>query len=258
MINLLKADLFRIVRDKLFLLLCIFCVVISLASSGLVALIYYSTGADNPAELSLILPILISPTGAFGLLLVIFLAILIGKDGSTLRNKIIVGKSRAQIYFTTIIVCEIIYVGFMLAFTLLTYVLAWGLVPAALGNVDIGKLISYIGIQLIGYVGIAAFLGFLSTAMPNMALSIVFGIIAVYMGYTAATLVDQLTLAYMQAARPEFIRGILLAFTPYGISAVSQTTLDWVFWLSYVGSVVVFSPLFICTGYAIFQKKNIK
>lgn len=113
--KLLKADLYRILKSKLFLIVAIIAVALPL----LTALIYFgidkalaigsSAMPDLPDGLGLSTRGLISESfvlsSNMGLILPIFITIFIAMDISngTLRNKIIAGRSRTSIYFSHLI-----------------------------------------------------------------------------------------------------------------------------------------------------------
>ena len=117
MANLLKTDLRRILLDKLFIVCCILCVVFALFTPLLYALIVAILGVDieilalftNAKSLFFTS---FNPSGNFGLVVPILLAVVLGKDFShgTVRNKIICGKKRRDIFFSmflsaTIVMC---------------------------------------------------------------------------------------------------------------------------------------------------------
>jgi len=111
--KLLKADLFRIVKSKLFLIICI----IAGALPLLTVLLYFAVGKISTlvsefADIGTLVMNgrqLISESfilsSNMGLILPIFITIFIAMDISngTLRNKIIAGRSRPSIYFSHLI-----------------------------------------------------------------------------------------------------------------------------------------------------------
>ena len=104
MLNLLKADFFRVIKDKMFMILSIICgaisVTIPIAMFGLFSFVTDGNVPLRDAYTALsVTDLIASPFSTFGLVLIVFLLVLLGKDNNTLRNKVIVGKSRAEIYF---------------------------------------------------------------------------------------------------------------------------------------------------------------
>ena len=105
MLNLLKADFFRVIKDKMFMILSIICVAISvvipIAIFGLFSLVTEGSVPLRDSYSALeVTDSIASPFSTFGLILIVFLLVLLGKDNNTLRNKVIVGKSRSEIYFS--------------------------------------------------------------------------------------------------------------------------------------------------------------
>ena len=118
MIDLLKADLKRAVKDKLFIVLSIIAVVFAFITPLLYKFIFeiMEVDVESMQELDIISGTInakamffgaFSLGNNFGLILPLFVAIIICKDFSsgTIRNKIICGKSRASIYFSLLITC---------------------------------------------------------------------------------------------------------------------------------------------------------
>ena len=114
MIDLLKTDLKRAVKDKLFIVICIIAGAFAIITPLLYKVIFVVLKFDEEAmqELEMLgMGIMnaksiffssFSLGNNFGLILPIFVAIILCKDFSngTIRNKIICGKSRTSIYFS--------------------------------------------------------------------------------------------------------------------------------------------------------------
>ena len=138
MSGLLKADLYRILKSKLTIVALILCV----AFPFFIALLYFGLnqlfridGAEELLDTSIytansMLSGAYSLTNNIGLILPVFAGIYITMDISngTIRNKVIVGKTRTEIYlshlFTSMIFLVVsitVYVAFTLAFGLLFF-----------------------------------------------------------------------------------------------------------------------------------------
>ena len=126
MLELLKVDFKRVLRDKLFLVVCILSGVFALTTPLLYLLIFKLAGAGDLEELAL-LGVSVNGKSQFfdffslannlGLIAPVLLAVALCKDFShgTIRNKIICGKSRTKIYFSLFCTCAIVMCCFILA-----------------------------------------------------------------------------------------------------------------------------------------------
>jgi ABC-type transport system involved in multi-copper enzyme maturation permease subunit len=127
--ELLKADLYRIIKSKLFLVALIIAAVFPVLTVLMYLLIDKMLGSGD--EISSLFGIGInarmiageafSQSSNMGLILTIFITILIGLDVSDgmLRNKIIAGRSRQSIYFSHLITSGIISGAIMLMYALI-------------------------------------------------------------------------------------------------------------------------------------------
>ena len=134
MIDLLKTDLKRAVKDKMFIVLCIIGGAFAVITPILYKVIFVLLGIDEEAmqefevlgmgfaSAKSVFFSAFSLSNNFGLILPVLVAIILCKDFShgTIRNKIICGKSRTSIYFSLLITCVILICSFILAHALLT------------------------------------------------------------------------------------------------------------------------------------------
>ena len=189
MFDLLKTDLRRAFKDKLFIVLCIiagaFAIITPLLYKGIFALLKFNP--DLPSEMEAFGLIFnaksmffgsFSLGNNFGLMLPIFVAIILCKDFSngTIRNKVICGKSRASIYFSMLITCTILICFFILAHALLTLLISllmFDYQPTPFTINDFGYLMASIGLEMIIYIFICALLTFFIVTMKNAGLAIV-------------------------------------------------------------------------------------
>ncbi|MBQ7173524.1 MAG: ABC transporter permease subunit [Clostridia bacterium] len=116
--KLIKADLFRILKSKLFLIVAIislaFPVFMTLMYLALDKILVASAGLTGMSGLGMTGRALLSESfvmsSNMGLILPIFITLFIAMDVSngTLRNKIIAGRSRKEIYFSHLITASIV------------------------------------------------------------------------------------------------------------------------------------------------------
>ncbi len=181
MLNLLKTDLKRVLKDKLFIILCIIAGVFSLITPLLYKGLYVLMGGDDFLGMFSAKGLFFRsfvPGDNLGLIAPVLVAIALCKDFShgTVRNKIISGYSRVTIFLSIFLASLIILCAVMLASGLLT--LAFSLCffdyqDQAFTWKDFGYLLLSIGFEMLVYCFIAAFTAFLCVFMKNVGLVIV-------------------------------------------------------------------------------------
>lgn len=198
MTNLIKVDLKRILKDKLFLIT----IIIAVAFAFLTPLLYLvlfnvlefeiegpglETIGFNVSSKTLLFSAF-SLSNNFGMILPIFISVIICKDFSygTIRNKIICGNSRSKIFLSMFISSCIILCGVILAHALLTFGVSsifFDYQEGAFTYDDFLYLIESIGLQMLVFIFIAAMISLFCTIAKNAGLSIVMNI-AVMLGST--------------------------------------------------------------------------
>lgn len=187
--QLLKADLRRFFKDKLFLVslivIGIFAIITPLlfkliASISINSDIFVGTELDineffNAKSLSLNCFNLSSDVG---FILTIFLTILICKDFSygTIRNKVVSGHTRHNIYLSSLITSIIFLVALILGYYLLNLGVSLCLFPFANGDLsskEIGIYIVSILLELLIYIAVASFINMLVFIFKSPVLPIV-------------------------------------------------------------------------------------
>lgn len=180
--NLLKSDLTRIFRDKLLLITCIIGAAFALASPLLYTAL--TAALDMEAELGMIVDAktlffaAFLPGDNFGLVLTIFITIILCKDFSygTIRNKIVCGKSRRDIFLSLFLSCAIVLCTVIVAHALLTLLLSICFFPYQEGGFtgkDFLYLVESIALEILVYMLLAALITFLCVSMKNTGLTIV-------------------------------------------------------------------------------------
>lgn len=275
MIDLLKADLKRAVKDKLFIVLSIIAVVFAFITPLLYKFIFalMEVDAETMQELDAILGTInakamffgaFSLGNNFGFILPLFVAIIICKDFSngTIRNKIICGKSRASIYFSLLITCAILICFFILAHAILTLLISlifFNYQQTEFTASDFGYLMASIGLEFIIYLLVSAILTFFITSMKNMGLSIVcyfaLSFLMIIIGsvtQTAVMFVDVDTVAFkilefFNVSNP-FMGGAIGTGVSYDIKTILYIILP----------NVIISAVVIVLGLLIFKKRDLK
>lgn len=275
MIDLLKTDLKRALKDKLFIVLLIIGGAFAVATPLLYKVIFLFIGLDPEMLESLELFGLqinaktmfftsFSLSNNFGMILPIFIAIILCKDfgSGTIRNKIISGKSRTSIYFSLLITCVILTCAFIFAHAILTLLISliffeYQATPFTAS--DFGYFMASIGLELLVYIFVCALLTFFIVYMKNAGLSIVMYFVVSFVlmivgsiTLTAGMLSDPTELSYKVL---EFLNTTNV-FSTTVIGTGVTYTLKQVLHLVIPNGVM--SIVLILLGLLIFKKKDLK
>lgn len=193
MSSLLKLDFKRVLKDKLFLIVCILAAVFAVITPLLYLVIFGTMGEMDEMAMEM-LSGYVTAKGQFfgsfsfgnnlGLIAPLLIGIILYKDISfgTIRNKIIGGHSRTSIFLSTFVVCFVVLFGIVLAHALLTLVIClpffdYQATPFTMS--DLWYFLESLLFQMLIYVFVSAFLSYLCATMKNMGLVIVWYIAAV-------------------------------------------------------------------------------
>lgn len=215
--ELIQADLKRVIKDKLLLVLAILAVVFALITPLTFALVFSVIDVSEEPMLSA----LVSAKGLFfqsfsmtnnmGFIAPILLAIVLYKDFSygTVRNKIISGKSRSQIFLSTFIVCSLVLVCLIMLSAFITLgvsLIFFDYQEGAFAAADLGYFFASLGFELLVLLFMSALLSLLCTCSKNLGIAIV-----LYLAFTfALTLVGSFT-QVIGAVAQTFVESELLA-----------------------------------------------
>lgn len=271
MIKLLKTDLIRIFKDKLFLVLSI----IGLAFAVLTPVIYKLTFLllKTPTEDLAFLGLAgkeqffaaFSTSNNFGLIAPILIAIILFKDFSqgTVRNKIICGNSRSKIFFSMLISCLISLFAVVFAHALITLALSsafFGYQQSAFTFADFGYLALSVFFELLVYVFIASLVCFLCVWAKNMGVTILMLIATTLLSgiFSGVTLMAQMFVnpdnQFAQKAW-EFASKINVMSSTLIGNGTTYTTGDVLY---IVIPALAFSAIMILASLLVFNKKDLK
>lgn len=184
MTELFRADLKRVLKDKLLLVMGILAVVFAVITPLLYAAIFSIDGLmSDPMFASLVSAKSqffqsFSMTNNLGLIAPVLLAIVLCKDFSfgTVRNKIIAGKSRSAIFLSLFAVCSLVLICVMLlsAFiSLFVSLLFFDYQPTPFTAADFGYFVASLGFELLVLLFMAALLSWLCACRRNVGTAIV-------------------------------------------------------------------------------------
>lgn len=186
MINLLKVDLIRVFKDKLFLIVSIIAVAFALFTPILYKFMMEMLAVEEDALLMLGVGFdaksmffrSFAPGDNMGLIAPILIGIVLCKDFShgTIRNKLICGKSRVAVFLSMLITCAIVLNVVMLLgaiVTLLTSLIFFEYQSTPFTLADFGYLLLSVGFEILVYCFIGSLVAFLCASMKNVGLVIV-------------------------------------------------------------------------------------
>ena len=188
--NLLKSDLSRIVRDRLFLVVCIIGAAFAVFNPIMYKLIFVVLDADEMltammgVDAKTMFFSSFSPSNNFGLIMPVLVGIILCKDFSygTVRNKLICGKSRFSIFASMFTSATVITCGTMLAHGLLT--LAFSLIffkyqSESITGADVGYFFLSLLFEMLVYLFVSAIVSYLCASKKNVG-----GVIVLYIVVT--------------------------------------------------------------------------
>lgn len=205
MMNLLKADFKRVLKDKLLIVMGILAVVFAAITPLLYAALFL-TGeiAEDPMTQEMLSGAISGKVQFFssfslgnnlGLIAPVLLAIVLCKDFSfgTVRNKIIAGKSRTAIFMSLFVTCSAVLIAVMLlhAFATLGISLIFFDYQATAFTVsDFWYFLESLGFELLALLFVSAMLSWLCASMKNVGLTIVFYVAIAFVLVMAGSIIQ--------------------------------------------------------------------
>jgi len=267
--ELIRTDLRRILKDKLFLVVMLICALFGITTPILNKLIYSVVGMMEIAEISVYTKDMLfasfSPSGNIGLIAPILLTAVICKDFSqgTVRNKLISGKTRTEVFMSMFISSSVVTVGVMLVHAMITLIFSLPFFSFQADKFDAGSLfyiLLSILFEILVYIFISALVSFFAVLMKSSALAVV-----LYIGANFFfSIVGSATMIGVQFADPEnkllygvleFLNSINL-FTSRVIGYGSSY--EWKQLIYVLVPTVIGSALLVFFGNRIFGKKDLK
>ncbi len=276
MTSLLRADFRRVLKDKLLIVMGILAVVFALITPLMYALMF--SGMDGFEKDELVRMFAVSGKtqffasfsigNNFGLIAPVLLAIVLCKDFSfgTIRNKIIAGKSRTQIFLSLFVTCSVVFVVMMLlhAFIALGVTsLLFGYQDDPFTSADFWYFLESLGFAILTLLFVSAMLSWLCATMKNVGLVIVLYVAASFVLVMAGGIID-IIVPIMEATGGEestiavlrFVNRINVGYSVARIGTGSSYTLEDALYLA-VPAVVSIGG-FLGLGLLKFNKKDLK
>ena len=276
MTNLLKADFKKVYKDKLFMVVCIiglvFAVLTPIINFGMLELLNSQgmsedlinslTGGQITAKYIFFMAF--SPANDFGLIMPILFAVILCKDFSqgTVRNKILSGKSRSQIFLSTYIVTTVMLVSLILVYAFMSLgvsLILFDYSTAPFTINDFWYALGSIGLWIAVYFAISAIVCLIAYVIKNVGLTIVM-VIAVNM--VLSLIGGLLTMAGgMLLANNPSLAKILTAIAnaiPFSVSHGTGTEFVLLDVIVSLISSIAMAVGFVFLGIKIFNKKDLK
>ncbi len=267
--ELLKTDLKRVLKDKLFLVLCIIAAAFALFMPLLFKLLFgmmqmeEMLGAVVDAKTLLFSAFM--PGDNFGLICAVLLTIILCKDFSqgTIRNKIICGKKRSHIFLSLFITACIILCAVMLAHALLTLGISlcfFEYQATEFTAADFGTLMLSLLFELFVYAFVAALVSCLCVSMKNTGITVVLYVAVAFL----CTILGSIVSAALAFSNPDdaFVHGLLTFLNNINlfVSPVigSVASYGWEEVLYALLPSLCTAALLVGAGLLIFKKKDLK
>jgi ABC-type transport system involved in multi-copper enzyme maturation permease subunit len=273
--NLIKTDLIRVLKDKLFLVLCILCGVFALISPLLYKAIDLVLKTDaigveigNLITAKQLFFESFSLGNNFGLIAPVLLAIVLYKDFNhgTIRNKIICGYSRASIFWAMYGVCAVVLLGIILVHALLTLgvsMLMFEFQATPFTSEDAWYFVESLLFEVLCYLFMSALVVWLWATMKNMGVVIVMYVAVVFGASLVAPIVMVAVEALQYTGQQETLRKGLEIFQNCNLfyssmfigTGVEYTTREA---LCYLLSPIVCGAGLLGIGLNSFRKRDLK
>lgn len=275
MVNLIKTDLIRVLKDKLFLILCILCGVFALISpllyKGIELLLEsdgFGLGLGSMITAKQLFFAAFAMGDNFGLIAPILLAIVLYKDfgHGTIRNKIICGHSRGEIFWAMYLVCALVLLSVMLVHALLTLgisLLMFDFQDTPFTSKDAWYFVESLLFEVLGYLFVSAVVVWLWSTMKNAGVVIV-SYVAVSFGATLVATILTIAIDAMSFSgeRETLMKGleILQNCNLFYSSALIGTGEEYTTreTLCYLLSPVVCGGALLTLGLVSFRKRDLK
>lgn len=269
MINLIKTDLRRIVKDKLFMVIGIIGLVFAVFTPLLMLGVNSMLDEESATMLGMSINAktlffqAFNPANDFGLAALVLLCVILCKDFSqgTVRNKIISGKSRFSVFTSAFVASSIILCSLMLIYAFLTLgvsLLFFEYQSTPFTANDFGYLVVTLVFKLMTFVVVSALVSLLSVLMKNAGLCMVV-LLAVTM---LASIVGTVLSTAIIGVEDGIVKDLLEIVIKTNVFLSTVTGNDTAYTLSDVLCVVlshiVYGVLFYTLGVVVFKKKDIK
>lgn len=272
MISLLKTDLKRIIKDKLFMITLIIAVVLSCTTPLLYKAMLALNGVEDmfgafgmQINAKSIFFECFLPSSNSGLIVPILIGIILFKDYSygTIRNKIIIGKKRSSIYFssfiaTSITICAIILIQAILA--LLIALIFFNYQQTPFTGADFGYLMLSVLFEILVYILISALICFLCVWAKNLGLIIV-GYVGVSMLFSiiGGVIMGVVGVSQMAGKEPNKFLEILSNINIFTSNLIGSGTTYTLENLLYILLPIIFgTAILTALSIILFNKKDIK
>lgn len=269
--NLIKTDLIRVLKDKLFLVVCILCVVFA----AITPLIYKAIMLLDPTIAELLLGNAIAPVGQFfsafslgnnfGPIAPILIVLILCKDFShgTIRNKIISGYSRLKIFGSMYVVCAVVLLALIFVHAFLTLGLSMILFPDIENDAGALYIAQSVLFEVLTYLFLAAFLTWMWASMKNTGLVIVMYVASVFGMTLIASIVMVAEQVLMTTGDNEFLLKVVQIFQncnlfySSGLIGIGTEYTNQEIWC-YLLSPVICGAGLLTFGHLSFRKRDLK
>ena len=259
--NLIKADFKRLFKDKitiiLFIVALVFAIITPLLQAALVEVQKMLMDAEEVIATtqakSLIFSNFAYLSDSMVIILILVPILLVKELNGIIRNKIVNGYSRKQVYLSLFIVITIYLLILLICATILTTIMALIMYPYSLEGYLIIEDIPYLLLELLGAIILSTFISSL-IMLFTIGLKIKVSSVLIIGSFFVLTLVANISVL---AGSKESSFDILTIFNPCAMASSLGTTSNPLF---YVGQTVIplaYTALATWLGMLAFEKKDI-
>ncbi len=302
MLNLIKADLYRIFKDKIFWIMIIICgafaILYPLFNFGIYLFdrsttyeyMVYNGASDDVIQAALaqvdgnynafgVSFVAITTMSVNAFIVPIFFLILLSKDvmNGTIRNKVIVGKKRSEIFLANLSISVIGVLAINLACAIIGLLISMMFFHSGLTLENFASYCLRLLMTLIGWVAIGFAIAAFATVLKNVGLGIVCYMVMYYVLFLGGFILMSFLPLIQNTGNNHlimFANGVLNSNIFYsmmmtipptgglGFSSIGELTggptMDAYFYVEYIAGIVAMCFAFFSLGFFVFKVKDLK
>ena len=263
MLGIIKASLYKLIKDRPFKIMMIICTVLAILFTLLYCLVIPELNAGG----YFMLKMSSSPTNNFGLAVPIYLVtFIIGEfNYGTIRNKIIAGNKKINIYIALFIMAVIFTLSLMTVYIGVSVLLGSilrGFIPDG-GTVEAGEVVASVFEVIITYVMLSALAVFVASSIRHIGGSVAITVVSIMGLFVVGLISMAFSLTQQNPVVPDFLFLVnpimvhVVLSDSFGIMSalVSNVTRALVFGII---SNAIYTVLFTIGGILIFNYRDVK
>ena len=205
MLGIIKASLYKLIKDRPFKIMMIVCTLLAVLFTLLYCLVIPELNAGG----YFMLKMSSSPTNNFGLAVPIYLVtFIIGEfNYGTIRNKIIAGNKKINIYIALFLMAVIFTLSLMTVYigvSVLLGTILRGFIPDG-GSVNVGEIIASLCQIILTYIMLSALAVFIASSIRHIGGSVAITVISIMGLFVVGLISMAFSLTQEQHLVPDFL-----------------------------------------------------